>query len=370
MTGRRPPPLAASLLLFILASGCDSKPQEDAKAPSAPPVVAVETERLARQDISSFLKGTATIEAPTSVDVYSKTNGSVRSVAVEEGDAVAAGAILAQIDDAEPALALEKARIQRDRLKADLQRSEDLRKASPPLISLEAYEKTKYDVRQSEVECDIAALALEHTRITAPIAGVVTARSIKPGELLGANAKVFSIVDLDHLECLLHVPEGDLRWLRAGQSAIVRADPLPGCSFPARVRLINPTVTAASGTVKVTLAVENRGAPEAQAPVPTASDPPSDPPPRLIPGMFVRVAVVTETHPSALLVPKRAVVYEDNRPVLFLVKDGKALKVYPVLGFSDRDTIEAISGVGEGDEIIVVGQGGLKDQTRVAPVKR
>lgn len=362
--------LWASPLLLAFHAGCDKPSRDESKSVPAAPVVAVETERLTRRDISSHLKGTSTIEAPTSVDVYAKVTGTVRRVEVEEGDRVAAGALLAQLDDSEPSLALEKARIQRDRLQADLKRSEDLRKATPPLISLEAYEKTKYDLRQAEVECDMASLNLEHTKIVAPIGGVVTARLVRHGELLGANAKVFTLVDLDHLECRLHVPEGDLRWLRPGQTALVRSDPLPGVAFPARVRLINPTVSATSGTVKVTLAVDNRAEPETPGPVATASNPPSHPPARLIPGMFVRVAIVTETHASALLAPKRAIVYEENRPVLFVVRDGKATKVYPALGFADRDEVEVIAGVSEGDEIIVVGQGGLKDQTRVAPVKK
>ena len=137
-----------------------------------------------------------------------------------------------------------------------------------------------------------------------------------------------------------------MRNLRPGQLAFVTTDFMPDSEFSAHILRISPVVDPGSGTFKVTLGLTNGHT-------------------NLKPGMFVNTKIVTSTHDDALLVPKRAVVYDDGMPHVFVVKDSTARKVRLQVGFGDSRNLEVESGVSRGDQIVVVGQNGLKDKARV-----
>jgi hypothetical protein len=109
---------------------------------------------------------------------------------------------------------------------------------------------------------------------------------------------------------------------------------------------IAPVVDAATGTVKVTIAL----------------------PPALVggdtgflPGMYAEVTLTTETRPGATLVPKPALVYDEEQPYLFVLEGDRVERVKVELGLSDRDHAEVVSGVDVGQEIVLAGHAGLKD---------
>ena len=127
---------------------------------------------------------------------------------------------------------------------------------------------------------------------------------------------------------------------------------------------IAPLVDSRSGTVKVTVAI------------PRGAD--------LLPGMYVSVELITAVHEDAVLVPKRALVYDDEQVFVFRVKqpamgageaaDGpegeprvERLLVRPLL--EDRENIEPLDGIEAGDRIVVAGQAGLKDDSEVRLVE-
>ena len=101
-----------------------------------------------------------------------------------------------------------------------------------------------------------------------------------------------------------------------------------------------------TGTFKVTLEV---------------SDPRND----LRPGMFGRVAIAYEVHEDALLVPSDAVLAEDEQTTVFVVEDGVARKKAVETGLAADDRIEILSGLGDDEEVIVVGQLSINEGTRV-----
>jgi len=125
---------------------------------------------------------------------------------------------------------------------------------------------------------------------------------------------------------------------------------LPGKSFSGTIMRISPVVDPSSGTFKVTLGIleDENG---------------------LRPGMFVNAHIVTATHEKAILVPKRAVVYDDGFPHVFVVNDSTASKIQFRKGFEDTQFLEVLAGVSGGEKIVVVGQNGLKDKAKVRIIK-
>ena len=134
--------------------------------------------------------------------------------------------------------------------------------------------------------------------------------------------------------------------LKIGQSASINSENLNNQEFKARIIRISPVVDPASGTFKVTVSVTNRDQ-------------------ILRPGMFVNVHLIIDTHENAVLVPKTAVVYENEYKNVFVVRDSIAHKIRLDSGFENSQYIEAISNIREGDKVIVVGQAGMKDNTKV-----
>jgi RND family efflux transporter MFP subunit len=141
--------------------------------------------------------------------------------------------------------------------------------------------------------------------------------------------------------------EKDALRTKAGQRAEILSEALPEHKFAGEVDRVSPVVDPSSGMVRVTIRVADRQ--------------------RLLkPGMFVNVHLITDTKRNAVLIPKKAVIYDDNQQFVYVVRqDTLALKVPLKPGYTDRDRVEALHGLDIGDTIIVVGHSGMKDSTKV-----
>jgi membrane fusion protein (multidrug efflux system) len=138
--------------------------------------------------------------------------------------------------------------------------------------------------------------------------------------------------------------------VQENQPAIVTSEFLPNKTFTGWVKRISPVIDPKSGTFKVTVGV--RG------------DKPTD----LPPGLFVGVRIITDTRQNAVLIPKRAVVYEGGERYVFTVEKDRAVKKKLNAGFEDPNNVEALSGFEVGTPVIVLGQSGLKDGAMVRSV--
>jgi membrane fusion protein (multidrug efflux system) len=158
------------------------------------------------------------------------------------------------------------------------------------------------------------------------------------------------MVKLDDLVARVFVPGRYLPVVAENQPAVVTSEFLPDRNFEGWVKRISPVIDPKSGTFKVTVGV--RGGKLTELP----------------PGLFVNVRIVTNTRPNAILIPKRAVVYEGGERYVFTVDKGKAVKKKLTAGYDDPTNIEALSGFEVGTSVIVLGQSGLKDGQLVRSV--
>lgn len=299
-------------------------------------------------EISEHVLYSATVEAEETVDIYARGSGLVRRVLVEEGESVIEGQILIELVDDELKLNEAEARLAHKKLEGQLNRKEEL--FTRQLLAKEEYEDLKINLEQSKIRWERAQLSLDYARVRAPVSGVVSRRMVKLGDRIGASTKLYEMVNLSRLIARVHVPGQGMSNLEIGQQALVTTDFLPDIKFDGKILRISPVVDPGSGTFKVTLEL-------------MAKD-------RLLrPGMFVNAHIVTATHKKAVLVPKRAVVYDDGMPHVFVVSDSTANKVRFEVGFDDTEFVEVMSGVKKGDQIVVVGQNGLKDKAKIRIIK-
>ena len=322
----------------------DSTEVTKKKEKKTPEGVPVKVHHVQHGAISSYLQYNAKVEAEETVDVYAHGTGLVKRVLVEEGDHVEMDQVVVHMVDRDLKLSEAEARIAYQKLESNFKRRKEI--FARNLLSKEDYERDGFDLEQAEIQWQRAQLNLDHAMVRSPIAGIVAERIVKLGDRIGPNTKLYVLVNMHSLISRAHIPGGELRNISVGQSARITTDHLSDVKFPGRIIRISPVVDPNSGTFRVTLGIDDGDG-------------------RLRPGMFVTTHIVTATHERALLVPKRAVVYDDGHPHVFVVQDSTARKIQLDVGFENTENLEVLSGVSQGDSIVVVGQNGLKDQAKV-----
>ncbi len=359
---RRPSPRPAACVAVALAlslAACGGGPPSGAAVPTGPgsaeeEAVAVAVAPVVRQAISSLYSTSATLRAERQATVTARTRGVVRALEAEEGDRVAAGAVLAHLEDDEQRIAAARARVAHDTSRRELARLEGL--FGQGLASEEAFEKARRSAEDARIELELAELVVSRTTIRAPFAGVVVRRHLDLGAAVADGTALFDLADVEPLFADLSVPERHVARLGVGQA--VRLSTGEGsAASDARIERIAPAVEPSTGTVKVTVAVAGGAA--------------------LRPGAFVRVDVVTDTHADALVVARSALVAEGRRWHLFrLAGDGTSVAMLEAtLGFENGDSVEVASATGDGpplaagDRVVVAGAPALSDGVRVRVVE-
>jgi membrane fusion protein (multidrug efflux system) len=325
-----------------------SQADERTKGSAGEDSVPVKVVRPYRGDIVESIHATTSIEAKREADVYSQMTGLCDRIYVEEGDSVGQGDRLAKLDDEEIRLAFEQAAARLEKAKNEHQRAVELHDGG--LISDQRYQDLSVQFRLAKADYELSKKRLDDASIVAPLSGVVTERNVKVSDLVRTTQPLFKIVDLYALEAEVHIPEQDYAKVRKGQEAILKIDAFPESSFPGKVERKSPVIDSESGTAEATVSVKN---PEGV----------------LRPGMFVRVQIVIAVHPSALIIPREAILMDGERKIVYVVRQGSAREVTVQAGFQEGDRVEVLDGLTEEDLVVVRGHLGLQGGTKVRVIE-
>jgi membrane fusion protein (multidrug efflux system) len=318
----------------------DKKKGEKEDAP-----VPIEVTLVTPRAISTYYQTTATLEPEKRVDILTKISGEVRQIVVEEGDVVKEGALLCRLNDAELKVALDEARINWDQQKLELERVEKMRSQS--LISDKEYQQFKYQAELAENRYESARVKFEYSQIRAPFSGVVTQRLVDPGENIPLGAKLFMMADTEPLLLSMYLPESEARLVRRGQKVDIRPDTDTDVHFGGEILRIAPEVDQRTGTVKVTAQTRAGG----------------------VPGSFVRVRILMDTHDNVLAIPRRSIVSDAGDRFVFIAAADTVRKVEVEVGYEDETHAEVTHGLSKGDTVVTAGVGGIRDGTKVKVVR-
>lgn len=310
--------------------------------------VPVEVATVGRQSISLFFETHGTLEAENEVDLVSRVAGPIVELSTEEGQRVKKGQLLARIDDRELVAQLDVARVRLEESKQSFERVKNL--FEKELVARDAYDQSFAAFAAAKGDLERLQVQLQYTRITAPFSGLVIRRYVKFAEHVQGGAPLFRLSDFDPLLCPIQVPERELAQLKKGQRAELTVESFPGRRFQAKVLRLSPVVDAASGTVRVTLEVNSEGL--------------------LRPGMFAGVFLEMASRTDALVVPKAALALDSLGNTVFVVNGKTAERRDLELGFRNDELLEVLSGVNEGEELVVVGQDGLSNGTPIEILSR
>jgi len=312
----------------------------------APAAISVEASR--RGTIATYYSATASLGPDKEAEIPARVNGVLKAPLVEEGDDVGVGQVLLEIEDAEYRHRRTQAEIDRAQQKSVLARTEKMLKQG--LVAPEVAEAERSKLKATEAAWELADLELSYTRVRAPFAGRIVARLVDEGQTVSPGISLFKIADLSRLLARVQVPAREFRNIRTDQRVELRVDST-GDRLKGRIFLISPVVDSTTGTIKVTVAVEKY-------------------PRTTRPGDFAEVSIVTDRHENALLVPRIAVLSEHEENIVYLVEDSKAVRRKVKTGFEDEENMEIISGLNEGERVVVQGQRSLSDGQEVRILDR
>lgn len=352
------------LAAFWLISGCGDKPAEQAAGnahgpaggphgngdPGHPPQQAtpVAISPTTTGSIASYYKATATLEAEKSAQILSRATGLVEEILVEEGDQVAEGAPLLSIDNHQYKLRVDQTVANTANLRARFQRFEAMR--AEDLTTEEEYQAAASELASAEADEGLARLEFSYTTVRAPFSGSVTQRLIDPGNNVSVGTPLFTMSDFTPLLARVHVPSREFNKLKQNQIVDLVLDS-SRAQLTGRIKLISPVIDATSGTIKLTIEVQ-------EYPVGTR------------PGDFAEVQIVTEKRDDTLLVPRAAVITEKGETFVYVPVESEAgataERRLVQVGFTDDLHTEILSGLTSGESVVSKGQRSLKNG---APLK-
>jgi len=320
-----------------IVAGKNGEQSNDDDEPEVMPTP-VELALVEGRGIAAYYRAASVIEANRMVDLVAKTNGRVRTINVEEGDWVAEGQILAEMENDRERIQLRKAELTVSDKKRQVDRSRTMNEQE--LISRQELDDQESALEMASAERDLAAIALEETRLRASFAGQITDRKVVPGQQLAIAAPAFTIADFTPLRVRVHLPEAVARKITQGQRVLVSTESATE-ELTAVVERISPVVDPATSTVRLTLLLtgENDAA-------------------RV--GGFVKVRITTDEHHNALSIPKTALVEEGALRNVFVAEADTVRKVEIETGLYDETHVEVIDGLFAGDHVVAMGQGGLR----------
>jgi membrane fusion protein (multidrug efflux system) len=349
---------AAALALNACgAANGDSAGKDGDKAKDEIAAVPVEVAATQRAEMAAIYSGTAPVESERKAFVMPKVKGEIRAVLADEGQRVREGQTLARLDGDQLRLEVALNEATMRKLERDYARNLELQQKG--LISATAIDNLKYELEAATANWELARLQFSYCDIRSPISGTVTQRldvvkvgnTVTPvgGVIDSADSSLFVVEDLDTLIVRVNVPERELSKLSVGQMAELDFDAVPGRRFAGKISLISPYINAQTATFEVRIRLTDTDS-------------------LLRPGMFARVAIVYERKLDALQIPRTALLDGDGPPKVFVVQEGKAVERAVQLGLSNGAMVEVVSGLKDGEQVVVVGQGALKPGATVRVV--
>lgn len=324
----------------VMAVSCGNNNSKTAEQPQAAEVRLPNVTIMAAsyKDVPQSDVYTANVEAYAKNNIAPQSPSRIQKIYVEVGDFVRAGQIVAKMDEVslnQSKLSMANDSLEYSRIKK-LYEQGGVSKSDFDAMEL------KYNVTRSQYQN-----LLENTILRSPVSGVITARNYDQGDMYGGSP-IYVVEQITPVKLYVGISEMDYTRVKKNDTVTLTADALPGKTFTGRIARIYPTIDAATHTFTAEVNVANGD--------------------RLLrPGMYARVTVNFGSNHS-IVVPDDCVVKQQGsgvRSVFVLQADNTVKEVVVTLGRHFGTEYEILSGVAEGDKVVVKGQAILKNGSKV-----
>lgn len=281
------------------------------------------------------------------VYITTEIAGLVRSINFRSGDDAKAGDTLVQLNADTDVATLHSLEANADLAQTVYNR--DKIQLDAQAISQAQLDADAADLRAKRAQAASQAATVAKKALRAPFAGRLGITTVNPGQYLNTGDKVVSLESLDPIYVDFRLPQSQLPAIKVEGPVTLSVDAFPKDTFTGKVTSLDPAIDTASRNF------------QAEATVP-------NPDHKLMPGMFVRVAVDTGGKKRYLTLPQTAITYNPYGSTVFLVKKdpaGKATaeQVFVTTGDTRGDQVAILTGVKEGDQVVTSGQLKLKNGT-------
>ena len=300
---------------------------------------------VARSDtVRDEVAATGQIEAIQSIELRPEVEGRIVAILPREGQEVAAGTPLFQIDSIELGAQVAQLAAQRDLANQDLARTKDL--IAQNAASTQDLEHAEANARSTDAQLRLMSTRLARTTVRAPFGGVVGQRFVSLGDYVNNTTRLATLQTVNPMRATFNVPERYARSLKRGQEVAFTVAAIPNREFVGEVDFVDPVVSLPGRTILVKAHVPNTQ--------------------RLLqPGMFIEARLVTAVRPKAVVVPEDAIVPLQGANFIWAVQEGKAMRRQVGVGVRTPGFVEITSGVDAGEQVVV---GGLELLFPGAPV--
>jgi len=312
------------------------------------PPMPVEVAEVRSQTVRDEFRALGTVESDEIIEVVSELNAVVRALPFVEGQPVAEGALLAQLDDREIKAEADRAAAQRDLAKSNHERSRRLLETAA--ISQQDYDNAGAQLKVAEANAALAQARLDKSRIRAPFPGLVGRRRVSAGAYLKAGDVITDLARVNEMKVSFSAPERYAGSIRPGTPVAVTVPAYPAEAFTGRITVVDPIVNSETRTVALVARIPNQHR-------------------KLRPGMSANVAVTLSSRERALTVPDEAVFAQGDQSFVFLVNpDSTVARVAVILGTRDSSRVEITQGLSDGALVVRAGHQKLFDGAKVMPV--
>ncbi len=305
---------------------------------SAKPVVSETTIAVSKGDLYSVVAATGTISPVNSVEISSRVTGLITEVKVKENDYVKAGQTLLVLDDSSLKAQVAQYYAQLQNYQAIYERSKKLAAVGGQSAQQLETDRTNYLVAQSNY--DNYASQLEYFVIKSPVDGMVIGKPTPAGQTVAQGISspqvIMTIADMSKMQIKVLVDETDIGKVKVGQNVVFTVDSYADRNFNGKVTSISRSATTSSNVIYYPVYVD----------VDSADG-------LLYPTMTARVNIQTGESHNTLILPLSAVKEEKGQKYVKVLANGLIQQVNVQTGISDDTNVEIISGLQEGDQVVV-----------------
>ena len=281
-------------------------------------------------------------------DITAVSAGKLTAVNFELGNYVSQGATLATVDNAGLKLSLDAAQLAKNKAEKDFKRYKTLLAGEATTEMNFQDAKLNYENAQNQIEQ--IQKQMSDNRIKAPVTGQIVSKLKEAGEFVSPGTVLGHIVDVNRLKVDVMVAEQDVYSLKNGAAVTVTTDIYPGVIFDGKVIFISQSGNAVHN-YQVEVMLQNR----------------KDHPLRA--GSFANVDFNRKSQEDLLLIPKSALIQSLDKPMVYVVENGKAKQMNITVGKTYGNDIAVISGLQPGQQVVTSGLVNISDGTPVKPVK-
>jgi len=309
----------------------------------------VKTATITSAELTRQVKSLGTALAYDSAKIVTATSDYLTLVNINEGQPVKKGQLLAQLNDAEEKARVAELKATLNEQKRQLARLTNLTRTQASAISLQDEQQAKVNATQAQLDAVLARLS--EMQINAPFDGLLGLRQVSEGAYITAGTVLTTLDDISKIRVEFNVSEHYIADLQLEMPLAITNVAYGQTQFNGTIKALDPRLDPVTRSIKVHGIVDNTEL-------------------KLRPGMLLNVTVELANN-KVLQVPEKAIVPLQNRHYVFVVKpDDSVQQVEIKLGQRVPGSIEVLSGLKEGDEVVIEGTQKLRSGVVVTRVEQ